>query len=377
MALPVSTRVIADTAQWDAIQQPWNALFATSPAAATALDFAWLRRWWQLYGPIYGTGGLRIIGVWRGAQLVGILPLYLARPSGSVPGFRQLRLISTGEAGHEETCPDYMNLLYAPGEEGACTAAVWHQLGLMAWDHLELVDLPEGSPLVRLQERPAGTQFAEMVQRGSCPVADLGSGFEAYLTQLSSKTRQHCRQYLRAAQRCGAMFELATEETVGQFFNDLVRLHQDRWTAEGKPGCFAARRFTDFHSGLIRSWLPGGRAVLARLCHGGQVCAVLYGFVTGSKFDFYQSGIIHGSAGPFASPGTLANLLLMQTLSQRGVTAYDFLRGASCYKERLATKRNDLVALRMWRSTFRSAVVRLGRRLRRVARTALRPLRRS
>src|SRR5262249_29527634 len=156
--------------------------------------------------------------------------------------------------------------------------------------------------------------------------------------------------------RAGAVFELAGWQDFEGFFDDLVRLHQARWTAEGKPGCFAAPRFTEFHRCLIRAWLPQGRAVLARLSQGRQVYAVLYGFVTRTKFDFYQSGVKRTETGPFESPGTTANLLLMSRLVERGVTQYDFLRGSSTYKQKLATEDRQLVSPRCQRSTLRDAV---------------------
>jgi CelD/BcsL family acetyltransferase involved in cellulose biosynthesis len=65
------------------------------------------------------------------------------------------------------------------------------------------------------------------------------------------------------------------------------------------------------------------------------------------------------AAGPLRSPGNLAHLLLMRALTERGVTAYDFLRGSSSYKERLATRKNRLVGVRLWRPTPRATISRL------------------
>ena len=123
----------------------------------------------------------------------------------------------------------------------------------------------------------------------------------------------------------------------------------------GKAGCFAAPRFTQFHRELAHEWIPQGRAVLARLCLAGQVHVVLYGFVGRDKFYFYQSGVRKAGNGPFISPGTTANLMLMQALSAKGVVEYDFLRGASAYKQRLASEERELLGLQIVRYTFRSA----------------------
>jgi CelD/BcsL family acetyltransferase involved in cellulose biosynthesis len=154
-----------------------------------------------------------------------------------------------------------------------------------------------------------------------------------------------------------------------------VRLHQERWTAEGSPGVFAADRFTVFHREIVAEWLPRGRAVLARLSVGDEPVAVLYGFVTGSRFDFYQSGVRRDGPGRLRSPGHLAHLLLMQLLAERGVTAYDFLRSSSSsYKRRLATRESRLIGLRLWRPTLRATTRRSVRFAARVARRGLRSL---
>ena len=354
MPKDVTTRVIHEEVEWDAIREDWNTLYASSPYSSAPLDFVWLRGWWRVYGTLYGRGGLRVVTVWRGSRLVGALPLYLGCGVGGSFGGRHLRFISTGEAEHEETCPDYLNLLCLPGEESACVNAMWDEVGRMAWDRLEFLDLAEGSPMLRGRTVP---RTVRPFSRGSCPVSDLVGGFEAYLQRLSSNVRQQSRRLLREG--AGAHFELIGVEQAAAVFNQLVKLHQERWTSDGKLGVFAAPRFVEFHRNLVAEWLPVGRAVLARLSVAGDPVAVLYGFVTGQKFDFYQSGVRRETAGPLRSPGNLAHLLLMRALTERGVTAYDFLRGSSSYKQRLATRENHLVGVRIWRSTLRAASHRL------------------
>jgi len=351
----VTTRIIREEREWDAIRDDWNTLYASSPYSSVPLGFVWLRGWWRVFGTLYGTGGLRIVTVWRDSRLVGTVPLYLGRGMGRSLGTRHLRFISTGEEAHEETCPDYLNLLCLPGEEAVCADAIWGEVGRMDWDHLEFLNLMEDSPLLRGITLP---HDARSFSQGSCPIADLTDGFEAYLKRLSLKSRKQARRLVREGERAAVQFELIDVEQAAGAFDDLVRLHQERWTVDSKPGVFAAPRFTEFHRNLIQEWLPSGRAILARLSIAGVPVAVLYGFVNGQKFDFYQSGVRREPASPVESPGILANLLLMRALTERGVTAYDFLRGSSFYKQRLATRENQLVGVRIWRPTLRAAIYR-------------------
>jgi len=367
MAKPVpdgelTSRVIEHEAEFDAIRRDWEALYRASATAAPPLDHAWLRAWWRVYQPAIQAASLRVVTVWRATTLIGACPLYSHRENSGVYRIRHLRMVSTGEAEDEETCPDYLNILSLRGEEALCARLVWREIRRMAWDHLELLNLAGSSPLLRPEVLPPNMHPFSM---GTCPVADLTGGFEAYLRRISSNGRQQARRLLREGDLAGARFAIVGINQVPDVFDELIRLHQDRWADEGLPGVFAAPRFVEFHRNLIARWLPAGRAVLARLSLDARPVAVLYGFVTGSKFDFYQSGV-DLTTGLLRSPGNLSHLLLMKALIDRRVTTYDFLRGSAPYKKRLATGESHLAGIEIWRPTVRAAAyrwARLGRRV--------------
>jgi CelD/BcsL family acetyltransferase involved in cellulose biosynthesis len=368
----ISTRVIDDEPGWDAIKRKWNDLYECSPAASPPLGFDWLRSWWDVYRPTLRAPSLRIITLWRGPHLVAALPLYVHLSPHL--GLRRVGFISTGEAEFEETCPDYLNLLSLPGEEGRCAALMWRAIQGLSWDHLQLNNLAADTALLRQGISPPD---AEPFSKTTCPVANLSGGFEAYLQRLSSNGRQQARRLLREGARAGASLELAASHQGGDAFNDLTRLHQARWNLEDRPGVFAAHRFAEFHRRLIANWLPAGRVVLARLSLASRPVAALYGFVTGSKFDFYQSGVDIGAASLLRSPGNLAHLLLMKALAERRFDSYDFLAGTAPYKMRLATAENQLVSVRIWRRTIRSASYRSAQLAARILRIGFRSARKE
>jgi Acetyltransferase (GNAT) domain len=311
----------------------------------------------------------------RGPDLIGGLPLYQRCDGSRILGYRRIGFISTGEAENEETCPDYMDLLHAPGQAEVCLKMLADYLrqSCASWDEVDLLDISAGSPLLGWLTALPRHFHANVIPRGECPIADLTGGFEAYLQRLSKKMRQQARRLLRECQRAGAVLELATSQTeTDLFFKQLIRLHQERWIAVGKPGCFASIRFTEFHRTLANLWVPAGKAVLARLIMEGKPLAVLYGFLVGSKFDFYQTGILIEDDCPLESPGTLAHLLLMNTLAGRGITQYDFLRGNSPYKERLTTTKTPLVRLRIVRPTIRYGLHKSGQLAKRAFNKTLR-----
>lgn len=353
-------QVIQEPRQWDTVQPAWDKLFQCSPNASPPLHWEWLRRWWNVYGEKYGqSGGLRILTVWRETELVGALPLYINVLGRSALSLKRLVFVSTGEAEEEEICPDYMDLLYMPGEASACLSSIsrWIAAREDRWDIIELNHIASSSPLLGLRDQAdLGPLRVTVSPQGSCPVAELSGDFESYLSRLSSANRQQIRRQLRSVEAARVSFEIARETSEADvFFHEMSSLHQARWIKAGKPGCFASERFTQFHANLSNAWVPGGMAILARVSAGGRAIAVLYGFECRGTFHFYQSGIELEVPG-IRSPGVAAHLLLMRFLASRGVSAYDFLRGSSTYKMRLSTRENPLSKLEIYPPFGRHAV---------------------
>lgn len=375
---PLVTTVITDEVEWESIRSDWDELHAASPTASPALHHDWLRNWWEIYKSTLRQPVLRVVTVRHAARLVAAMPLFVHHIRQRPFDVRRLGFISTGEAHAEAINPEYLNMLHLPGHEADGADAVWQAVARMKWDLIDLVDLPDDTPLLRAKHT---LRNIRVESRGQCPVADLTRGFDAYLEQLSSKRRREFHRLIRGGEEAGARFELiahgrarvehnvehagANSEHSGSradqtdpdelesVFDDLVRLHQDRWTASDEPGVFAAPRFTEFHRRLVREWIPKGRAVMARLSIDSEAIAVAYGFVDRQKFNGYQSGARLDAETPVPSPGTLCHLLTMRALAEGGITAYDFMRGAYSYKTRMSTRSNELIRIQAQRVTGR------------------------
>ncbi|MGE5611972.1 MAG: GNAT family N-acetyltransferase [Bacillota bacterium] len=375
-----TVEVIRDVEPWQRLRPEWDELFQASPTASPPLRFDWLWHWWRIYGPAYGNHGqgLRILTFRRQSRLIGVVPLYeMIKRSWGVP-VRRLGFISTGEAEFEETCADYLDLLHLPGEREMCMEALVSALcdrRTLAWDELELFDMSGRSPLIDLHGRLRGCQTS-LASSDTCPIANIAGGLEAFLERLSANTRQQARRRLRMAQKAGAILERAMDSSeVDPYFDDLIRLHQQRWNAIGQPGVFASSRFTELHRTLARSWVPTGKAILVRLSLDGQAMAVIYGFLVGTKFDFYQSGVAIDEPSGLQSPGMVAFLMLKAHLAERGITQFDFLRGASPYKQRLATDYCPMIRLCAVRPGVRTRVFAISNFVRRLASKSRRVLR--
>ena len=92
--------------------------------------------------PVYGGGGLCIITLWRGASLVAALPLTWDQRAGPL-SVRCLRFISTGEAEYEEPVRITSIFCTCLVRPLLCAAGRVGRRSTMAWDTLELLDLPQ------------------------------------------------------------------------------------------------------------------------------------------------------------------------------------------------------------------------------------------
>ncbi len=342
--------VITDEDRWSDVEADWRALFRSSPTASTVLRWEWLTSWWRNYGSTYGpdAGGLRIVALWMRDTLVGALPLYLR--SAGTSASRDLMFLSTGEAEYEETCADYMDLLYEPAYERSCVDAVGTAFTsdiLGTWDECSLIGMRSGSALANLSERLSSCGLKVTLGEPADTVySDLSGGYDHYLEQLSSGFRKQERRMMRQIEQQGIAFDIPTE--VGEAdraLDDLILLHERRWGAKQKSGAFSSERFRTFHRDLVSNLVPQGLASVGRMSIDDKPIAVIYGFTCGTEFDFYQCGVDLEPEVKLDSPGIAVNLLLMKYLANKGIKKYDFLKGASWYKERLATGRDQITSL--------------------------------
>jgi CelD/BcsL family acetyltransferase involved in cellulose biosynthesis len=370
--------LIRDAAHLDELEREWGALFDVAPTASPPLRWEWVREWWRIYGPIYGDGGrgLRLITVRRGADLVGVLPLYQRSTSGPW-GSRQLRFISTGAADFEETSTEYLDLLHAPQESRACIEVISQILSTLKWDEVYLSDMSSQSPLLSSRGRLENWfRKPRELAAGPCYLFDISGGFDAYLGRLSHENRRQARKLLRAVDQVGMTFELANDgETIEQCFDQMVTLHKQRWATIGKPGSFALRH-AEFHRSMARLLAPCGAVILARLALEGTPFAVVYGHRVGEKVYCYQQGVVPESK-VLRSPGTAAWLLLMRTMAEQGVTLFDHQTGMTTFKERFSTGEHPLAELRVVKPTFRYLATKSGDLVRRAISKAARLIKKS
>ncbi len=352
--------IVDDQLGLDALQESWNELFAISPSAAPPLRWNWVAQWWRMYGPVYGHGGdgLRILTLRRGTRLVGILPLYEGYKNSAGIKIPRLTFISAGAAEFEETCAEYLDLLYAPGEEMACIAAIAQALRTserLRWHELWLPDMSQSSHLADIAGI-LGTRGcrAGIATCSPCFLIDMRRGFQQYLKDRSAKARKNANRAMRDACKANHTFEIAgNAQQADLFFEQMVELHRKRWNARDMTGSFAPRH-AQFHRAMVCQGAASGDTVIARLTAHDVPIALVYGHRVGEQFHAYQQGVDTTDKHDVQSPGTATWFMLMQRLTQQGVGVFDFLKGSNRFKTEFCTGQNELVDVRVSKMTFRT-----------------------
>jgi CelD/BcsL family acetyltransferase involved in cellulose biosynthesis len=338
-ALPGAERAVA--------AEHWTALERTVEQPALSCSWAWTETWLAHYGDVVPHRFLvgSADGEPCGIALVTEAPRRPLRP-------RTLHLGTAGEPPSSSVYVERNALLVAPADRAAFATALLDRLTADGgWDRLRFNGLRAEDAEALLAGRADVTRDEQ-----ESPIADLTAG-EDVVDALSGSRRQRVRRALRGFGDVDAEWA-QTPAQAGEILDELIALHQARWSAEGAPGAFASERFTAFHRALIERLLPEGRIALLRVRRGAEVVGCLYGFVEDGRLLFYQSGLRRYEDNRLKA-GVVAHVAFMRACREHGLTAYDFLAPAARYKQELATRAEPLVWAELIRPSWRTRLAQV------------------
>jgi CelD/BcsL family acetyltransferase involved in cellulose biosynthesis len=346
MPPPVNLQVIRTTAALEALAPEWLALWHADSHATPFSRPEWLLPWWRQFGQ----PDLRAVTVRQGDALVALIPLYIYEEPTS--GERQLLLLGAGTS-------DYLDGIFAP----ACTPEhVVTALELLReendWDVAHWTQLLPHSLLYQALQQ-LGPEIAKPYSGESCsrcPALPIAA--------LPSKLRADVRYYRNAASGRGKLELIVTDEhSCLDMFENLVRLHTERWEKAGEPGVLSDPAVLRWHREALPQLQASGLLRLCALRAGEETLGVLYSLVDpvsrpSARAQRTQYFYLMGFTSELSNlrPGTLLTAFAIEHAASTGVTAIDMLRGAETYKkfwhvERIPTYgfavRRDLLHARM------------------------------
>ena len=301
----------------------WNALLRDSDADNPFLTWEWLHTWWTQLGH---AGGLHLIVVRAGDEPIAIAPFRLVR--GRFSWLSRLEFLGTGHAGS-----DYLDIIVKRGQEPAAVAALVRYLTTVRLA-LRLDHVRPGSVVARLAERLTSERWDVTASPdGVCPVIPLeGRSFDSYLATLGSSHRANVRRRLRALdQRFEVRFERAgTDAERRDLLRLLVEFHERRFKEAGGSSAFLTPTVRAFQDEATRRTFGRGTLRLYALRLNGAPVAVMYGFLYGDRFYFYQHGFDDSYRDH--SVGLALMALTVRAAIDEGAREFDMLWGVEPYK---------------------------------------------
>lgn len=336
---PLRVELIDETDALAGLESVWDELAEAVPFRS----WQWLECWWRHYRQ--PRRRLFVLTV-RDADgcVVGIAPWYVERSRG---GARVVRLLGCGEV-----CSEYLSLLSAERSADDVVAALADWLagpGAPLWDLVELTGIAADDPRWILLRRQMERRGHAVHQRDDlrCWRNDLAETWEGFLAGVSRSRRERTRQMVRRKWETGRAVrrEAVDAASLAQGFAILVDLHQKRRRALNQPGCFASRRFTDFHREVMGRLLARNQLRLVWTELDGRPVSVEYSLAGGDTLYFYQSGFEPDAARD--KPGWLGLVGSFRAAIAAGYRHYDFLRGDEPYKASWLAQPVPLVQLRI------------------------------
>ncbi|MDR0967055.1 MAG: GNAT family N-acetyltransferase [Myxococcales bacterium] len=315
---------VADAFGFSRLRAEWNGLHRCS-RQSPFLSWDWLYPWWRRLSP---ESALRVFTLRDSAgHLRGLLPLCERRLG--LTGARRWGFLGDTDVGS-----DGLDLVCLPEERSEFAARFADLLveNVARFDVLELLDLPSDTPLIaalraRFPERRA---WVEEIPRYRCPRLDLQGSWDEFLQgfgradNLKRRRRWFERQEGFAIER--AEQPAALRGALETFFD----LHAQRWQADGGSQGIDRSAVRAFHRDAVALFAESGLAHVHTLRLGTRALASLYGLTWDGRFYFYQSGF-----DPAFSRLSAGLVLMGETVAhsfQRGLVAYEFLRGEERYK---------------------------------------------
>lgn len=318
----------------------WRLLDQRLQNDSLSCSWDWVDTWIRYFGDLRH----EYFVVREAGQIVGMS--LLVKSNRRVGPFtdRRIHFGTAGEPDRDNLCVEYHRPLVAAQHFDGFFALLFQYLDQLAgWDTLHFDGLDGRQVPALLALKPP--TIIRRIPSHYFDLKETRAAGQDVRDRLGSSTKQCLKANLKMFPDVRIEWSESLDHAA-EMFEDLIRLHQERWTSVGQPGCFASQRFGGFHRELLRRWQPQGKFVLTRVRCGDQLLGCVQIFVERNRLLFYQCGSVRLS--PKSSPGFLTDCLTIQQGLERGYDAYDFLAGDTTHKRKLSTHANEMVWL-AWR----------------------------
>jgi CelD/BcsL family acetyltransferase involved in cellulose biosynthesis len=339
---PLRVDVVTAFGEGGIAPEEWNGLLERSGGFVYGTH-EWQSAWWSSFG---GRRRLHILKFSADDGVVAIAPLFLEHSGGSL----RLRLIGSGEAytksgGRflDDGPGDYLDFIADPAYAGAVANAFWSWLGSPGRPgRIDLVNLrTEGVFLTAILPAMPEGRFTPVARDADrCPFIPVAGDAAAFLGSLRGSARRRYGQAYRLVDAPAEPLRRVDDDlpALGRVFDDLARLHQERWNALGFTGLFHDETRLRFHKTVVERFASRGWVRYSSIYDGPRCVAARIAFAYGGRMYDYLSGFDESSRIASRRPGLGLLVALYGAAHREGLTRVDLLRGDEAYKFELTTE---------------------------------------
>lgn len=186
------------------------------------------------------------------------------------------------------------------------------------------------------------------------------------ITYFKSKSRHQLRQSLKAFEKeLGPIsIKAATNaEDALKYFENMGKLHTERWIRSGEAGSFANHKWVDFHKEIIRNEFKNGLILLFVIKSGEMDIGYLYGHVYNNVAYMQQTGFALMKQN-ILKPGYVSHLFAISACAANGINQYNFLPDDdSSYKKFFTTSGDSVYWVFFQKKSIKSFIEKCMRRL--------------
>ena len=351
-------RVIESESEFASLERAWEELQADAAVTSVFASFDWQHLWWKTYGR---SRPLRLLVATSGAEVLGILPLYVSTERVLRYPVRLLRFVGTGG----DTWPDDLGPVLAAGREAEVARALADAVVRLGdWDVLQLHDMqPECAfttamgHAARAASLPCRTGRSERISYVALPAS-----WDEWLRSLHRDRRYRVRKMrkdLTAAHPEARFFAWTDAATLDAGVDRLIHLHHKRWRDAGQAHGFSSPEYVGFHRAVMSACFARDRLRLYGLELGGEIVAMFYLYRFRRAIYLMQAGFDPAHAK--LKPGLVLLGWIVEEAIREGCAVLDFLKGEHRYKDELATGERTTVSLAAFRGSPGAWVFRVRR----------------
>ncbi len=338
--------------EFAAMGTEWNCLVSGADVISPMLQWEWCFSWWQSYKELMGAELYVLVFRNDDNSLMGIVPFYICKKREYGLPVKRIQFIGTGEPEKDETCSELLDIICRPEcVNDVLDMATEYLLTDTGWDEIRLYDVPDGvsvsGQFIKRMERKAGNINTRIITAGRCPVIRLPVSWDDYFAALGKRTRKLLRYERRRIERDNNVrFEVVDDsKELPVILQDFIGVHQQRWAADGKNGCFASKIFTGFLNLLIERMAANGGVQISTLYVNDDMAASFLLLRFKDSIYFYNSAVDINKYGKL-SPGTVGLSYVVEDAIKNKKKEFHFFKGrAGSYKDRWTDDRIEVVTL--------------------------------